>query len=343
MSHPSRSRWRGLLPLALAPIITVTVTAYGRVQSSLDPAGPDSARISRLWWLMLAVCTAVFLLVLGFLLHGVYRAWRREAAATDDQSKRRMTRAVTAATAATTLILFVLLVASVMTGRAISTKPDSDVIDVEVVGHQWWWEFTYKDAAASQQVSSANELHVPVGKTVVLKLTSRDVIHSFWAPNLQGKKDLIPGHFIIFPLRADREGTFRGQCAEFCGPQHAHMAFTVIAEPEDRFLAWLDAQRQPARPPADPLVARGQQVFLSKPCVMCHTVRGTPAGSRVGPELTHIATRPTIAAGTLEMNRGNLAGWVVDAQSIKPGSRMPPNSLTSEELDALLAYLESLK
>ncbi len=254
-----------------------------------------------------------------------------------------MTRAVTAATAVTTLILFVLLVASVMTGRAISTRPDSDVIDVEVIGHQWWWEFVYKDAAASQQVSSANELHVPVGKTVVLKLTSRDVIHSFWAPNLQGKKDLIPGHYIIFPLRADRAGTFRGQCAEFCGVQHAHMAFTVIAEPEDQFLSWLDAQRQPAAAPADPLAARGQQVFLSKPCVTCHTIRGTPAGSRVGPELTHIATRPTIAAGTLEMNRGNLAGWVVDAQSIKPGSHMPPNSLTSEELDALLAYLESLK
>ena len=169
------------------------------------------------------------------------------------------------------------------------------------------------------------------------------MIHSFWAPNLQGKKDLIPGHFIIFPLRADREGVFRGQCAEFCGAQHAHMAFTVIAQPEDQFMAWLDAQRQPAQSPTDPLVARGQQVFLSKPCVMCHTIRGTPAGSHVGPELTHIATRPTIAAGTLEMNRGNLAGWVVDAQGIKPGSRMPPNSLSSEELEALLAYLESLK
>lgn len=343
MIQRSRAQWRRRLPTALLPILTWGGTAYGRVQSSLDPAGPDSARISRLWWLMLAVCTAVFLLVLGFMLHGVYRARRREVAATDEQARQRMTRAVTAATTVTTLILFVLLVASVMTGRAISTKPDSDVIDVEVVGHQWWWEFVYKDAAASQQVSTANELHVPVGKTVVLKLSSRDVIHSFWAPNLQGKKDLIPGHFIIFPLRVDREGTFRGQCAEFCGPQHAHMAFTVVAQSEDQFTAWLDAQRQPAPPPTDPLVARGQQVFLSKPCVMCHTIRGTPAGSRVGPELTHVASRPTIAAGTLEMNRGNLAGWVIDAQAIKPGSRMPPNSLTSEELDALLAYLESLK
>ncbi|MFL6216535.1 MAG: cytochrome c oxidase subunit II [Blastocatellia bacterium] len=343
MSQAQPRRWRRQAALALLPIIAVTVTAYGRVQSSLDPAGPDSLRISRLWWLMFGISTAVFLLVLGFLLHGIYRARRREAAATDEESKQRMTRAVTAATTLTTLILFVILVASVMTGRAISTRPDSDVIDVEVVGHQWWWEFVYKDAAASQQVSSANELHVPVGKTVVLKLTSRDVIHSFWVPNLQGKKDLIPGHFIIFPLRADREGVFRGQCAEFCGAQHAHMAFTVIAQPEDQFMAWLDAQRQPAAAPTDSLVARGQQVFLSKPCVMCHTIRGTPAGSHVGPELTHIATRPTIAAGTLEMNRDNLAGWVVDAQSIKPGSRMPPNSLTSEELDALLAYLESLK
>jgi cytochrome c oxidase subunit 2 len=343
MTRAQSKRGRRRVVLALLPIIAIAATAYGRVQSSLDPAGPDAARISRLWWLMLGISTAVFLIVVGFMLHGVYRARRRDTAATDEASKRRMTRAVIAATALTTVILFVILVASVMTGRAISARPDSDVIDVEVVGHQWWWEFVYKDAAASQQVSSANELHIPIGKTVVLKLTSRDVIHSFWVPNLQGKKDLIPGHYIIFPLRADRAGVYRGQCAEFCGAQHAHMAFTVIAQPEDQFMAWLDSERQPAATPADPLVARGQRVFLSKPCVMCHMIRGTPAGSHVGPELTHVATRPTIAAGTLEMNRGNLAGWVVDAQSIKPGTRMPPNSLTSEELDALLAYLESLK
>jgi cytochrome c oxidase subunit 2 len=343
MSRAQTRLWRSRAALVLLSIIATALTAYGRVQSSLDPAGPDAGRISRLWWLMFWVCTAVFLIVLGFMLQGIYRGRRRQEPATDEQSTQQMTRVVNTAVAATTLILFVLLVASVMTGRAISTRPDSDVIDVEVVGHQWWWEFVYKDAAASQQVSSANELHVPVGKTVVLKLTSRDVIHSFWVPNLQGKKDLIPGHYIIFPLRADREGVFRGQCAEFCGEQHAHMAFTVIAQSEDQFMAWLDAARQPAAVPTDPLVARGQQVFLSKPCVMCHTIRGTPAGSHVGPELTHVATRPTIAAGTLEMNRGNLAGWVVDAQSIKPGTRMPPNSLTSEELDALLAYLESLK
>ena len=343
MSHSQTGQWRKRLLSALLPVIALWQTAEGRVQSSLDPAGPDALRISRLWWLMLIVCTAVFLVVLGFMLQGILRGRRRQEAATDEQSTQQMTRAVNAATAVTTLILFVLLVASVMTGRAVSTKPDSDVIDVEVVGHQWWWEFTYKDAAASQQVSTANELHVPVGRTVVLKLTSRDVIHSFWTPNLQGKKDLIPGHYIIYPLRVDREGTFRGQCAEFCGAQHAHMAFTVIAQPEDQFTAWLDGQRQPAAAPSDPLAARGQQVFLSKPCVMCHTIRGTVAGSRVGPELTHLASRPTIAAGTLEMNRGNLAGWVLDAQAIKPGSHMPPNSLSSEELDALLAYLESLK
>ena len=241
MSPSSSGQWRRQWLSALVPIIATALPAYGRVQSSLDPAGPDALRISRLWWLMLIVCTAVFLVVLGFMLQGILRGRRRQEAATDEQS--------------TTLILFVLLVASVLTGRAVSTKPDSDVIDVEVVGHQWWWEFTYKDAAASQQVSTANELHVPVGRTVVLKLTSRDVIHSFWAPNLQGKKDLIPGHYIIYPLRVDREGTFRGQCAEFCGAQHAHMAFTVIAQPEDQFNAWLDAQRQPAAAPSEPTAA----------------------------------------------------------------------------------------
>jgi cytochrome c oxidase subunit 2 len=184
---------------------------------------------------------------------------------------------------------------------------------------------------------------VPVGLPVVLELRSSDVIHSFWVPNLGVKRDMIPGEETSVWFQADSAGVYRGQCAEFCGHQHAKMAVLVIAEPADSFRAWLARQRDTAATPVDSLAQRGQEVFLSTSCVMCHAIQGTPAGSRVGPNLTHLAGRRTLAAGTLPNTRGNLAGWIVDPQRIKPGARMPPNSLEPDDLQALLAYLESLR
>jgi cytochrome c oxidase subunit II len=178
---------------------------------------------------------------------------------------------------------------------------------------------------------------------VQIKAMSRDVIHSFWVPNLHGKRDLIPGQVTNFWIQADRPGVYRGQCAEFCGHQHANMAFNVVAEPMEKFEQWIRGQRQPAPEPDTPEEVRGQQTFLQGPCVMCHTVRGTSAGSRVGPELTHVASRLTIAAGTLPNTRGHLAGWVLDPQSVKPGNRMPPNGLTPNDLQNVLTYLRSLR
>jgi cytochrome c oxidase subunit II len=169
------------------------------------------------------------------------------------------------------------------------------------------------------------------------------VIHSFWVPNLHGKTDMIPGHTTRTFLRADRAGTYWGQCAEFCGHQHANMRFQVVVEPEEDFQKWLTAQLQSAPEPQTESQKRGRQVFLTKQCVLCHTIAGTPAHATVGPDLTHIASRPRIAAGTLPNNRGHLAGWITDAQSVKPGVRMPPNPLAPEELQALLDYLETLK
>jgi cytochrome c oxidase subunit 2 len=178
---------------------------------------------------------------------------------------------------------------------------------------------------------------------VVVTLRSNDVIHSLWIPNLQGKKDLIPGRTATLRLRADRAGTYRGQCAEFCGLEHALMALLVEAEPNDRFEAWAARQRQPAAEPLDALARRGQEVFLGKSCVMCHTVTGTTANGRLGPDLTHLASRRTIASGMFPNNRGHLAGWIADPQSLKPGVNMPANSLPPDDLQALLAYLETLK
>jgi cytochrome c oxidase subunit 2 len=316
-------------------------------QSALYPAGPQAGRIIDLWWMMFYVTGTVFLVVMGFLVASLVRRRRPQTAGADVQpepgAERRMSHAVLAGVGLTVVILFVFLVRSYVTGRALDSVGEPEHLTVTVVGHQWWWEVRYENATAAYVLTTANEIHLPVGRPVLFKLTSTDVIHSFWVPNLHGKTDLVPGHQNVTWLRADREGTYRGQCAEFCGHQHAHMAFTVVVEPYDRFKAWYDAQLAAAAEPANPSQAQGRQVFLSSPCVMCHTVRGTDAGSRVGPELTHVASRGTLAAGTLENTRGHLAGWVVDSQRIKPGNRMPPNNLEPADLQALLDYLQSLK
>lgn len=320
-------------------------------QSALHPAGPQAERIIGLWWMMFWVTGAVFLIVMGFLVGALVRRRRPfggEAADVPDVRpepgrERRMSHVVLTGVALTVVILFVFLVRSFVTGRALDSPYEQDHLTVTVVGHQWWWEVRYDNATAAYVVTTANEIHIPTGRPVLFKLTSTDVIHSFWVPNLHGKTDLVPGHQNVTWLKADREGTYRGQCAEFCGHQHAHMAFTVVAEPYDRFKAWYDAQLAPAAEPATAAQAQGRQVFLSSTCVMCHTIRGTEAGSRVGPDLTHVASRGTLAAGTLENTRGHLAGWVVDSQKVKPGNRMPPNNLEPADLQALLDYLQSLK
>jgi cytochrome c oxidase subunit 2 len=309
--------------------------------SVLDPAGPQAARIGELWWLMLWVCTAIYGLVLIVLLWGSFR--RRAQAAADPGTERRVTRWVGGATAVSAVILLGFLVASVATGNSLNSLVSPRALEIELTGFQWWWRVEYADPTPSQRVITANEIHIPVGRPVHLRLASRDVIHSFWVPELHGKRDLIPGRPSELWLRADRPGVFRGQCAEFCGWQHAHMALLVIAEPEDRFAAWLESQRRPAAEPATALQQRGKAVFESQACPLCHAIQGTGAGASAGPDLTHLAGRRTLAAGTLRNSRGNLAGWILDPQSVKPGNRMPAVSLGSDDLQALLDYLEALR
>jgi cytochrome c oxidase subunit 2 len=212
-----------------------------------------------------------------------------------------------------------------------------------VTGHQWWWDVRYDAHVPAHRVRTANEIHIPVGQPILLKLRTSDVIHSFWVPSLHGKRDLIPGQTNTLWLQADRPGTYRGQCAEFCGHQHAHMGLLVVAEPPERFAGWQERQRQPAAEPADALARRGREVFVAGPCALCHAVRGTEAAAEVAPDLTHLGSRLTIAAATLANTPGHLAGWIVDPQRLKPGSHMPPMSLAADDLQALLAYLGSLR
>jgi cytochrome c oxidase subunit 2 len=236
-----------------------------------------------------------------------------------------------------------LLFASVLTGRALGSLQSPGALQVRITGYQWWWSIEYLNADPSLQVTTANELHLPVGRPVEIRLQATDVIHSFWVPNLHGKTDLIPGRENTVFLQADAPGIFRGQCAEYCGVQHAHMAFTVVAEGSNQFESWLAAQRNPAPDPGSAEAARGRAVFEQGPCALCHTIRGTAAGARTAPDLTHFAARSTIGAGTAPNTRGYLAGWIVDPQHLKPGNRMPPTGLAAGDLQAVIAYLETLQ
>jgi len=323
--------------------LALAAAGCGRGFSAVDPAGPQAARIHGLTVLFTALGAAVFATVAGALLYAAWRGHRRVENASGDREERRMAVWVASAVAGTVVILVTLLMLDFRVGRRMADFADPAAITIKVTGKQWWWDVEYEDPVASRRVHTANEIHIPVGRRVRLLVQSGDVIHSFWVPALHGKIDMIPGYSGTTYLRADRPGIYRGQCAEFCGLQHAHMALEVIAEPPEAFERWYQGQLRPAAPPADSVQARGQQVFLSRSCAMCHSIRGTDAGSRVGPELTHLASRRTLAAGTLPNRRGHLAGWVLDPQSVKPGARMPPNQLSAEELHALLAYLESLR
>jgi cytochrome c oxidase subunit 2 len=318
------------------------------LQYALRPAGIQAEHIGGLWNLTLGLCALVFLLIVAACVAALWIAPRADAGTAPNldslaRPERRIWRVIGWSTGLATVGLLVLLAADVFTSRALARMPLRDAVNIELVGHMWWWEARYRDADPSREFTTANELHIPAGRPVVVTLRSNDVIHSLWIPNLHGKKDLIPGRTATLRLRADRPGTYRGQCAEFCGIEHAMMALLVEAEPAEAYETWAARQRRPAAEPADALAQRGREVFLSKSCVMCHTVSGTSANAKLGPDLTHLASRRTIASGMFPNNRGHLGGWIADPQSLKPGVNMPPNALPPDDLQALLAYLETLK
>ena len=325
---------RTVIPLALA---SVALTGCSGNQAILNAGGPQSGRILNLWWLLVWISIIVYVLVVLFLFAALLRQRKQQP------TEASMRRTVTTATAATVITLFIILVASVRTGNALASVPALNAMNIEVKGHQWWWEINYPDFRPDQQVGTANEIHIPVGRPIRLKVTADDVIHSVWIPALAGKIDAIPSRQNMMWLQADKPGLYRGQCAEYCGLQHAHMVLFVVAESPEDFNKWLENQRKPAPTPNNPTLARGQQVFMNSPCVVCHTIRGTGANGQVAPDLTHVSSRQTIAAGTLPNNRGSLGGWITDSQRVKPGNRMPPINIASEDLDPLISYLGSLR
>src|SRR3569623_317460 len=222
-----------------------------------------------------------------------------EVVADDAARDRRLTRLVASGVVVTVVILFLMRVADFRVGQALTMAPSTKVVPIKVVGHQFWWEAQYPDSVPNKTVITANEIHIPVGTPVVMELTSLDVIHSFWVPSLTGKKDLLPGYTRSLWFRADTPGVYRGQCAEFCGLEHAKMGVLVIAQKQQDFDAWRAAQLDSATTPSDSLAQHGKSVFLGTTCVMCHSISGTSAGATTGPDLAHIASRRMIAANTL--------------------------------------------
>ncbi len=313
-------------------------------QSVLHPGGPGASRLDGLLWVFTGVCGTIWLLVMLILAIAVRRRHKpdRPKLQRDAGSERASAIIVGMAVAATVLIIGGLTFLSYAATRPLSGEADGALV-IRLRGYQWWWQVTYVDPDPSRTVQTANEIHIPVGKPVRFELSSADVIHSFWVPNLMGKQDLIPGRSNQLTLTATQPGLYRGQCAQFCGLQHAHMALLVIAQDQAEFKAWRDAQVQQAASSDDPDADKGRQFVTSHACAACHTIRGTSAAGTLGPDLTHVAGRLTIAAGLLPTTRGSLAAWIVDPQTIKPGNNMPMVPMSADDVTSVSAYLSTLK
>jgi cytochrome c oxidase subunit 2 len=330
--------------------LAIALSGCSGIQSALDPKGPKAAEVLHLTWFLAGTAVVVYVVVVAMLVYVLRRGSGSPVELDQDldteaiEHDSGMKTWVVAATVLTTIILIGFVFVDLSTARSLSTVGGTAPLRIDVVGHQWWWEVKYPDPNDPQNdIETANEIHVPVGRAVLIKMKSADVIHSFWAPNLDGKKDLIPGHETVTWFRADTVGVYRGQCAEFCGYEHAKMAFYVVAEPRIEFERWLAQQRREASTPSDSLAREGERVFLSGSCAMCHSIAGTGAGSNNGPDLTHLASRRTIAAGTLPNTAPNLESWILAPQMIKPGTKMPANQIDPRSLRALVAYLQQLK
>lgn len=320
------------------PLLLLLTGCKGN-QSIFATVSQESERIVKLWWLLFSVSMFVMALVVIALIISYIRTKKFKTPVED----KKLGQAIIIATGISTLLLLIIYLVTLKYSEPIIKEHRNPFITVEVIGYRWWWAVKYYDANNNYLFETANEIHIPVNVPVLLKLKSADVIHSLWIPNIAGKVDMIPGITNDLWINVNKEGTYRGQCAEFCGIQHAKMSLFVIGLTEKDFSSWLSLQSTPPRIPQDELAQRGQQVFKELKCIQCHTVRGLNTSQKDGPDLTKLATRKTLAAATLPNRRGHLAGWITDPQSIKPGNLMPETPIDPNDLNALLHYLENLK
>jgi cytochrome c oxidase subunit 2 len=312
-------------------------------QSTLDPRGPVAKLQGDVFFIALMVCLGIFLATSGLL---AYAVWRFRARVGDADKPIEQTHGnAKTELALIGIVLLLLLVIAIPNLQALfttGTMPDpgrQDVLRVDVTGRQWWWVFEYPGLG----VVTANELHIPVGRPVLVRLRTDDVIHSFWVPKLAGKMDLMPNQNNQMWFAADAAGEYFGQCAEFCGASHAHMRFRVIAQSQPDFEAWVAGQVQPAVAPTAPLALQGSKLFIEKGCGACHAIVGTPAQGVAAPNLTHFGSRRTMAAGMMENSPENIARWLANPPAVKPNSSMPNLGLNAADITALSAYLQGLK
>jgi cytochrome c oxidase subunit II len=328
--------------MLFAALLQVTAS-----QSMLNPAGLQAHRISTLGWItyitFMAVALVMWVIVIWLAVRR--RGTIEEHAPFDARGGEQWI--IAGGLLTPVLILTVLFVLTMDTMSHFPIREgagDPPAPDIEVIAHQWWWEIHYIDGPVDEHFTTANEIHIPVGRPMTIELQSADVMHSFWVPRLNGKMDFIPGEINTTRIEASQPGVFRGECSVFCGEQHAHMAMLVIAQSPSDYNAWVNDQRADAPTPATPQTQLGREVFLSGPCAFCHTVRGTEAMGVVAPDLTHIASRLSLASDTLNNTKANLAGWVTHAQSLKPGCEMPNlTQFTGVQLRDMVDYLETLR
>jgi cytochrome c oxidase subunit II len=334
---------------AALPLLALLPAGCDGIQSANGRDGAEGALIGGLFDVFLWTTVAVYLFVLAYLAVAVVRGRRhlRELAGLQGEptqnAERKWRTGLIVFTAATALILAGLTIATWLTDRALARAGGGSPLEIEVIGHQWWWEVRYRHPISSRMVRTANELHLPAGHTAHVTLRSGDVIHSLWIPNLAGKQDLIPGRTVDLSLHPLHSGVFRAQCAEYCGLQHANMALDVTVESAADFNRWYQAQLAPPPVPAGGAALAGYVLFQNRQCASCHNVAGTPASGQVAPDLSHVASRRTIAAGRLPTSHDNIAAWIRDPQAIKPGNNMPKVPLSDSELQAVTAYLETLE
>lgn len=333
-----------IMRAAIVAMVACPLSGCTGWQSAMDVHGAPAENLLRLIAAIIVGCSIIWLCVVVILVIALTRGRERSGVELEPnpRTERRMMIAVLSGVAATVAIITAFTVISFFATRALTLASDND-LTIQVRGLQWWWDIVYLDPSSQRSFRTANEIHIPVGRNVRLQLHGVDVIHSFWVPSLAGKQDMIPGRLNELTIRAERPGIYRGQCAEFCGIQHAHMALFVIAEDAATFEKWASREATAEATIAETEVQLGRQVFLSKPCAGCHAVRGTAAVSTNGPDLTHVGSRRYIGSGMLETTRGSLAAWIADPQRLKPGNNMPQVPLTADELQAVSAYMESLK
>jgi cytochrome c oxidase subunit II len=323
----------------LAVLLLLVAAGCGGNQNVVRPESQPERRITTLWWVMMGGAWVGF----GVIVFLLYLGWRRrKRTGLPGGADRGGSTAVVLLGVAVPIVVLTLLFVYAdvfVIGSTAAPNPRTTARTIEVIGNQWFWAVRYPGTRAV----TANEIHIPVGTPINVVGRTNDVIHSFWVPRLNRKIDLIPGRTNRVLLEADAPGVYRGQCSEFCGFQHAHMALYVFADPPARFRSWLANMAKPARRPATAAERSGQRIFLSEPCAACHTIRGTPAGGKVGPDLTHLRTRTTLAALTIPNREGYLSAWIRDPQHFKPGNKMPGLSLTGSQFRDLVAYLQSLR